>query len=160
MTNIFRALTAATLFAAAAPAIGQVLLLDLTQTVPLVATLDNPCTPQLEAIVFKGSTNLSQRVWLLPDGNVRLQLAETTALEGLDSAAPTTLLTAPVKYTVSAGGQQDLEFAPDALSVLQFKKVTRDGAADNFHAVLMLDFDPQKLKLELKLEGACDNGMP
>jgi hypothetical protein len=160
MINILRALTAATILAAAAPAFGQVLLLDISQTIPLVATLDNPCTPQLEAIVFKGSTSLSQRVWLLPDGNMRLQFAETTAIEGLDSAAPTTLLAAPIKYTVSGSGQQDLEFAPDALSVLQFKKVVRDGASDNFHSVLMLDFDPQSLKLQLKLEAACDNGLP
>jgi hypothetical protein len=160
MTNILRALSAAALVAAAAPAAGQTLLLDLTQTLPLVGTLDNPCTAQLEAIAFTGSTNLSQRVWLLPDGNIRLQLAETTSLEGLDGAAAPSLLAPPPKYTVSASGAQDLEFAPLAIDVLQFKKVSQVGTDDNFHSVLVLAFDPQSLKLEVKLEGACDNGMP
>jgi hypothetical protein len=161
MTNILRALTAAAIVAAAAPAAGQTLLLDLNTTVPLAGTLDNPCTTtQVEAIAFTGSTNLSQRVWLLPNGNMRLQFAETTALEGLDAAAVVPLGGTPAKYTVSAAGAQDLEFAPLALDVLQFKKVARVGTDDNFHSVLVLSFDPQNLKLELKLEGACDNGMP
>jgi hypothetical protein len=158
MTNVLRALTAATILTTAVPALGQVLLLDLNTTIPTVGTLDNPCTPQLETIVFQGSTSLSQRVWLLPDGNVRLQFAESTAMEGMDSAAPTSLLAAPVKYAVSASGEQDLEFEPTAFEVLQFKKV--EGTNDNFHSVLVLAFDPQKLRLELKLEGACDDGMP
>jgi hypothetical protein len=157
MTYVMRSLTAAAVLAAAAPAMGQTLLLDVPDTViPLAATLDNPCTLQPEAIVFKGSTTLAQRVWLMPDGNVRLQFAETTTMEGSDATAG--LLTAPVKYTVSGFGMQDLEFVPDQLSVLQYKKVA--GTSDDFHSVLVLDFDPQNLKLDLKLEGACDNGMP
>jgi hypothetical protein len=160
MLNNLRALTAAAILAAPASAFGQVLLLDVTATVPMAGILDNPCTAQAEAIAFKGNTDLAQRVWLLPDGNIRLQFAEVTALEGLDSAAATSLLAPPVKYAVAAGGHQDFEFEPGALSVLQFKKVVREGVDDNFHSVLVLDFDPNNLKLELKLEGACDNGMP
>jgi hypothetical protein len=124
----------------------------------MAATLDNPCTPQLEGIVLNGSTLLAQRVWLLPDGNMRLQFAESTALEGFDSLASP--LATPVKYAVYANGEQDLEFAPLAFEVLQFKKVMRQGSDDMFHSVLVLAFDPQNLKLELKLEGACDNGRP
>jgi hypothetical protein len=154
MINILRALTAAAILAAAAPAAGQVLLLDVALKLPLAATLDNPCTPQIEAIAFQGVTDLTQRVWLTAEGNLRLQFAETTAMQG----TATTLLGTTAKYVVSGSSAQDLEFAPLSFSVLKFKKV--EGSTDNFHSVLVLGFDPQTLRLELKLEGACDNGMP
>jgi hypothetical protein len=160
MKTIFRALTAATLLAAALPAVGQVLLLDVAQTIPVAGVLDNPCTPEPEALAFAGSTNLTQRVWLLPDGQLRLQFMETTAMEGKDTVAVPTLLTPAIKYAVSGSSWQDFSFEPLALSVLQYKKVVREGADDNFHSVLVLDFDPQNLQVALKLEGACDNGMP
>ncbi len=157
MTHIFRALMAATILLAAAPASGQTLLLDVNTSVPLWATLDNPCTPEPEAILFQGSTELLQRVWLMPDGNLRLQVAENTALQGVDSLGG---LLSGAKYAVAGASQKDLEFNPGAFSLLLFKKVARDGAADNFHSVLVLAFDPQNLHLQLGLEAACDNGQP
>jgi hypothetical protein len=160
MRDILRALTAAAVVTLAAPAMGQALLLDLNATVPLAATLDNPCTTETEAILFKGNTNLAQRVWLMPSGNLRLQFAETTSLEGVDSLASSSLLAPSVKYAVFSSGRQDLEFEPIAFEVLQFKKVMREGTDDMFHSVLVLAFDPQNLRLDLKLEGACDNGQP
>jgi len=36
----------------------------------------------------------------------------------------------------------------------------REGAADHFHSVLVLSFDPANLRLQLGVEPACDNGMP
>lgn len=157
MKHIILAITSAAALGAALPAAGQSLLLDLSTTVPLAATLDNPCTPQVETIAFQGSTSLAQRVWLMPDGNIRLQFAENTALEGQD---PLALLGTANKYIAAGAGEQDFEFAPIGLSVLQYKKVTSDGLADNFHAVLVLDFDPQNLKFDLKLEAQCDDGRP
>ena len=56
MNHSFRALSAAALVAAAAPAAGQVLLLDVALTVPMASVLDNPCTVQPEAIAFTGNT--------------------------------------------------------------------------------------------------------
>jgi hypothetical protein len=157
MTNIFRAVSAAAMIVAAAPAAGQVLLLDVATTVPMAGTLDNPCTPLPEAIVFSGSTALAQRLWLLPDGNLRLQFYESTAMAGQAVTSP---LLPAVKYAFSGEAQQDLVFEPLAISVLQYKKVQQAGASDNFHAVLVLSIDPQNLRVDLKLEGACDNGMP
>jgi hypothetical protein len=148
-----RHLVAAALLAAAAPVSAQVLLADVATSVPLAAILDNPCTPEAEAIAFNGATALRQRVWLLPSGNLRLQLAESTSLSG---SAP--LSTAA--YAVSGASEKDLEFDPVGFSILQFKKVQQDGVTDNFHSVLVMAFDPQSLKLDLNLEGACDNGMP
>jgi hypothetical protein len=157
MKNIRHAFIAAAALLVATPAAAQVMLLDLTTSVPLAATFDNPCTVEPEVIVFQGSTDLSQRVWLLPDGNLRLQLAERTTLDGYKTA---TLLGQIAKYTVSAHSEKDLEFDPVGFSILQFKKVVREGANDNFHAVLVMAFDPQNLGLQLGLEAACDNGMP
>jgi len=155
MTNVIRALAAASVLAAA-PAAGQTLLLDVTTTLPLAAALDNPCTATPEAIAFTGSTNLAQRVWLMPDGKLRLQYAESTAMQGQEPG----LLTS-VTYAVSGTSERDLEFDPMAFEILDFKKVGRTaGTDDNFHSVLVLAFDPQNLQLQLKLEGACDNGMP
>jgi hypothetical protein len=159
MTPIFRtSLMAAAILAAAAPAAAQVLLLDANLNLPLVATLDNPCTPQPEAILFQGSTALAQRVWLLPNGNLRLQFDETTALNGVDTLGG--LLGTPAKYAVSGTSTQDLEFAPLSFSVLRYKKVVREGTLDNFHSVLVLTFDPQNLRLQVNLEPACDDGLP
>jgi hypothetical protein len=146
-------LAAAALFVAAAPAGAQVLLADVDTTVPLAATLDNPCTAAAEAIVFQGTAALRQRVWLLPSGNLRLQLAESTSLNGAMPLSPAT-------YTVSGGSERDLEFDPAGFSMLQFKKVQQAGVTDNFHSVLVMSFDPQSLQIQLGLEGACDNGMP
>jgi hypothetical protein len=152
MKNL-RHLMAAALVAAAAPASAQVLLAEVSTNVPLAAVLDNPCTPEAEAIAFSGATALRQRVWLLPSGNLRLQLSESTTLNG--SAA-----LSAAAYAVSGASEKDLEFDPVGFSILQFKKVQQQGVTDNFHSVLVMAFDPQSLKLDLKLEGACDNGMP
>jgi len=160
MTKIFRMFVAAALLAGAAPALAQTLLLDVTATVPLAAVLDNPCTTAPEAIAFSGSTNLQQRVWLMPDGRLRLQLVEATGLSGLDALAPLNPLAPQQPYTVSAPGQQDLEIDPFDLEILQFKKVARAGTDDNFHSVLVLAFNPQSLQLQVGLEAACDNGQP
>jgi hypothetical protein len=157
MKYFFHALTAAVILAAAVPAAAQTLLLDVSQTVPIAATLDNPCSPQPEAIVFTGSTNLTERVWLLPDGNIRVQFYESTAVQGNDALA-SPLLPA-VKYTAAGESMQDFEIAAVSLSVLQYKKVSHP-MSDNFHSVLVLSLDPQNLKVDVKLEAACDDGMP
>lgn len=157
MTHSFRALSAAALLAAAAPAAGQVLLLDVALTVPMAAVLDNPCTTTPEAITFTGNTELAKRLWLLPDGNLRLQFYENTSLQGLAVTSP---LLPPVNYAAAGWAQQDFVIEPLAFSVLQYKKVERPGVVDNFHAVLVLNVDPANLGVDVKLEGACDDGMP
>lgn len=156
MTTLVRTLSAAAMLAAAAPAAAQVLLLDVNVNLPLAAVLDNPCTTQAEAIALQGSTDLAQRVWLMPDGNLRLQFNETTTMSGIDTSA----LLNPTKYSVAGSSVQDLEFSPLSFSVLQFKKVEREGGADNFHSVLVLSFDPANLRLQVGVEPACDDGMP
>lgn len=156
MTKILKSFVSALVISAAAPAMGQTLLLDVSTTVPLAAVLDNACTPELETIAFQGTVDLSQRVWLTPDGLVRLQVAERTAMQGVNTSAG--LLGSP-KYTFDATGQRDLEFDPVALGLVMFKKVVHPGL-DDFHALLVLDFDPQNLQLKVSLEGACDNGQP
>lgn len=156
MTTLLRTLCAAATLAAAAPAAAQVLLLDVNLNLPLAAVLDNPCTTQVEAIAMEGSTALAQRVWLMPDGNLRLQFNETTTMSGLDTA----VLLTPTKYSAAGSSVQDIEFSPLSFSVLQFKKVEREGGADDFHSVLVLSFDPANLRLQLGIEPACDNGMP
>lgn len=156
MNRIFLAIAAAAGLVAAVPAAGQVLLIDLSQTVPLAATMDNPCTAQPEAIVLQGTTELSQRVWLMPDGNLRMQIAETTALQGQDG---TVLLGGSPVYKVSGGSSIDLEFIPDSVTMWWYKKVTNSaGTQDNFHSVLAVDFDPGTLHLSLSLAPACDDG--
>ena len=158
MTKIFIALTAAALLFDAVPATGQTLLLDTTQTLPMGATMDNPCTAQAEAIVFQGTTQLAQRVWLMPDGALRLQIFEQTAMQGTDGAV---LLGVSPTYVVSANSVYDLEFPPDSITLWNYKQVTNSGGtADNFHSVLQFDFDPGSLKLSLSLAPACDDGMP
>ena len=87
MTKILRMFLTAALLAGAAPVVAQTLLLDVTATVPLAAVLDNPCTAATEAIAFTGSTNLQQRVWLMPDGRLRLQFVEATSMSGTNTAA-------------------------------------------------------------------------
>jgi len=159
MTKTLRTLAAALLAAGALPAAGQTLLLDVNLTLPLAAVLDNPCTPQVEAIAFTGTTALAQRVWLLPDGNLRLQFDETTSISGVNTLGGL-LGGGAAKYAVSGSSVQDLEFSPLSFSVLRYKKVVREGTADNFHSVLVLAFDPQNLRLQLSLEPACDDGMP
>jgi hypothetical protein len=158
MKSVLRVLAVAVTMMVAAPAVGQVLLLDLTTSVPLAAAMDNPCTAETEAIAFQGATELTQKVWLMPVGTLRLQVAERTAMQGSDTLA--TLLGSGAKYVVDAAGSRDVEFDPVALSLVMFKKVTREGSADNFHSALVMDFDPQTLRLNLSLEAACDNGQP
>lgn len=157
MNNALRTTAVALGVLISAPAAAQVLLLDVNTTVPLAAAMDNPCTPELEAIAFQGATELAQRVWLLPDGSFRLQVAERTAMQGVDTAA--SLLGTATKYALDAVGQRDLEFSPASLSLVMFKKVSH-AAADNFHAALVMAFDPQRLQLQLGVEPACDNGQP
>ena len=155
MTYVLRALTLAALVATG-PALGQTLLLDVSLTLPLAATMDNPCTAAPEAIAFTGSTHLVQRVWLLPDGRLRLQYAEATAMQGQEPASLT-----PMTYAISGTSERDLDVDPVAFELLSFKKVGRTaGLDDNFHSVLVLAFDPQRLQLQAKLEGACDTGLP
>lgn len=140
----------------AAPAAAQTLLVDVNSNIPMAAMLDNPCTAQPEAIVFQGNTQVAQRVWALSNGNLRLQLFERTALEGVDI-----LQTLPAtKYVAGGERQYDLEFDPGAFSILGFKKVVREGLVDNFHSVLVIAFDPATLKVDFKLEPACDDGQP
>ena len=160
MTKILRIFLAATAVAAAAPAAGQTLLLDVSGTVPLAAVLDNPCTATPEAIAFNGSTALAQRVWLMPDGRFRLQLVENTSLSGVNTLAPVNPLAPPAPYTVSSAGEQDLEIDPSDIQILQFKKVARAGSDDNFHSILVLAFSPTNLQFQVGLEAACDNGQP
>jgi hypothetical protein len=66
----------------------------------------------------------------------------------------------PTRYSVSGASRKDYEFTPEGFSILRFKKVARDGSTDNFHAVLVLAFDPHNLGLQLGLEAACETGMP
>jgi hypothetical protein len=160
MTKILRVFFASAILAAGAPAVAQTLLLDVNTTVPLAAVLDNPCTTAPEAIAFSGSTALQQRVYLMPDGRFRLQFAESTTMSGLDTLAPLNPLAPPAPYTVSSIGEQDLEIDPWDIEILQFKKVARPGMDSNFHSVLVLAFDPLNLRLQVSLEGACDNGQP
>jgi hypothetical protein len=133
---------------------GEVQLLALDQTVPLAAVLDNPCTAAVEAVAFEGSTHLIQEIRQTPLG-LRLIIWERTFLQGTD----TLLLggSGPI-YAVDAVSHPDVEFAPDSVSLYSHKKVL--GTDDNFHAVLVLDFHPSSLQIDLRLEGACDNGLP
>ena len=156
MKHTLRAALAAAALVAAAPVLGQTLLLDISTTLPLAAALDNPCTAAPEAIAFTGATALSQRVWLMPDGKFRLQYAENTAMQGEQPGGLT-----PVTYGISGASERDLEIDPVAFEVLSFKKVSRTaGLDDNFHTVLVLAFDPQNLQLRASLESACDTGQP
>jgi hypothetical protein len=156
MTHTLRTALAAAALVAAAPALGQTLLLDISTTVPLAAALDNPCTVAPEAIAFTGNTAISQRVWLMPDGKFRLQYAENTAMQGQQAGSLT-----PVTYAISGASERDLEVDPVAFEVLSFKKVSRTaGLDDNFYTVLVLSFDPQNLQLRASLESACDTGLP
>lgn len=153
--SLLIALAVATL---AMPAAGQVQVLGLDQNVPLAATLDNPCTTEVEAILFSGAVHLVQEVWLMPNSNLRLIVRETTTLQGqqnnllLGETSPT--------YAVSAGSRTDAEFVPGAASLMSHKKVSNNVSEDNFHAILVLDFDPATYQLNLKLEGSCSNGEP
>jgi hypothetical protein len=50
-------------------------------------------------------------------------------------------------------------FATDDQERRNDNKAEREGAADHFHSVLVLSFDPANPRLQLGLEPACDNGM-
>ena len=69
---------------AASPAAAQTQLLNITQDIPMAATMDNPCTVGIETIAFTGTTHLNQQVWLMPGGSTRLVIAESTSLTGND----------------------------------------------------------------------------
>lgn len=133
----------------------NVLLLSLQQTVPLLATLDNPCTPASEAIAFTGATRLTEEVWQMASGNLRLILQEDTSIQGRD-----TLLLGGPRYAADGPSSIDLELAPGSVSVFSFKKVLTEAADDNFHTVLVMVFDPSTLNIQVGLAGACDSGQP
>src|SRR5438270_2547445 len=136
MTRIAFALAAVLL--SAIPAYAQILLIDLDQSVPMAATMDNPCSAQTEAIVFTGTTQLAQRVWLMPNGNLRLQIAEQTTMQGQDGAI---LVGTSPTYAVAGRNIYDLEFVPDSVTLWDYQKVTNSaGVNDNFHSVITLDF--------------------
>lgn len=140
----------------AQPAAAQVQVLGIDQNVPLAATLDNPCTSELEAIAFSGAVHLVQEVWLMPDSRLRLIVQEETRLHG-ENTAVLPPATSP-RYSVAGSSKSDVEFAPGAASLMSYKKVVNDVAEDNFHAVLVLAFDPTTYRLDLRLEGACSSG--
>jgi hypothetical protein len=168
MNTIFRtvassaavlALSGAALLGSAS-ALGQVLLLDIPAlNVPLAAVLDNPCTAATEAIAFQGSAQLSQRVWQLVDGSLRVQITESTTLAGEDTAV---LLAPRPQYSAAGYSESDLELLPASFTVLSYKKVMRPAGMvdDNFHSLLVLEFDPSTLKLSVKLAGICETGAP
>jgi hypothetical protein len=159
MKRIFLALAAAAGLLGTVPALGQTLLVDLSLKVPLAAAMDNPCSAQVEAILLQGTADVQQRVWQMPDGKLRLQIMEQTALQGTDSAV--LLGAVSPTYSVSAGSIYDVEFVPDSITIWDYKKVGNSaGALDNFHSVLAIDFDPGSLKVNLSLAPACDNGLP
>jgi hypothetical protein len=137
-----------------APALGQTLLGRINQAIPMVAALDNPCTAQREVIVFEGMTQVQQTVWLMADGNLRLQVAEQTTMQGKDTAV---LLGTSPTYGFSGSSNMDAESAAASVSILNYKKVSRSsGTDDNFHSILVIDFDPATLQLNLRIEGACN----
>jgi hypothetical protein len=142
---------------AATPAGAQIPLLEVHQNIPMAAVLDNPCTGAAEAIAFQGTTQLSQKVWQLANGNLRLEITEHTAVQGENTAV---LLPPRPKYGFSGSGTTDVEFALSAISVMNYKKVVTEAADDNFHGVLELTFDPATLQLQVRLVGACANGQP
>jgi hypothetical protein len=159
MNRIFPALAAAAGLLGSVPALGQTLLVDLTQSLPMASVMDNPCTVPVEAILLQGTTELQQRIWRMPNGKLRLQLAEQTILQGQDSAVP--LGTVSPTYKVSAGSVYDVEFIPESLTIWDYKQV-RNGTPTpgNFHSVLAIQFDPASLKLNLSIAPACDDGLP
>lgn len=146
------ALTVALFVAGTASAQTQVL--NVSQDVPLAATLDNPCTTTVEAIAFTGTTHIDQQVWLGPTGSLRLIVGESASLSGTD-----TLNAVSPTYTASGTDSFDAEFAPGAVSIYDAKKVNNSsGAQDNFYVVVQLDFDPTSLKLTPTLTASC--GLP
>jgi hypothetical protein len=142
---------------AESPTAGDAKLLAFEQDVPLIGVLDNPCTAEVEAIAFDGATHLVQEVWQLANGNLRLIVSEHTSVSGQNTLP---LGPSGPRYAAYGPGKADLEFAAASVSLLSHKKVLSEGMDTNFHAVLVLDFDPSTLKLDLKLEGSCDNGLP
>ena len=128
-------------------------LLSLHQNVPLVATLDNPCTGVAEAIAFTGAVELRQTVWKMPDGRLRLYLYERTAMHGKDTLAPD-----GPKYGFAGESEMDVEFAPGSATLMIHKKVANSRGDDDFHAMLLVAFDPASLRLDLRVEGVCGDG--
>ena len=140
--------------ASAQNAEGGTMLLNVDQDVPLAATLDNPCTSTLEAIVFTGTMHLSQQVYSMPSGTTRLAVAESLNLTGTDT---TPLLVSPT-YTAGGSNNVDVEFWPGSASLYNYHQVTSTATQDNFHVVVNLDFDPLSLKLSASLGAACSDG--
>ena len=141
---------------AAAPVSAQTQLLSIQQDVPMAATLDNPCTAGPEAIAFTGTTHINQEVWLMPGGTTRLIVSESTSLSVTDTLLG---LASPI-YTATGCDEIDAEFNPGAASIYNYKKVINSATQDNFHAIVALDFDPNSLRLNLSLQGACSDGSP
>jgi hypothetical protein len=141
---------------AAAPASAQTQLLSIQQDVPMAATLDNPCTTGPEAIAFTGTTHINQEVWLMPGGTTRLVVSESTNLSGQD----TLLGTASPIYTATGCDFIDVEFNPGAATIHNYKQVINSATQDNFHVILVMDFDPNSLRLNLGLQSACSDGSP
>src|SRR6266511_3294842 len=130
---------------AATPASAQTQLLNISQDVPMAATLDNPCTAGPEAIAFTGTTHLNQEVWLMPGGTTRLIVSESTSLSGQDTLLG---LESPI-YSATGCDAVDVEFNPGAATLYNYKKVISSASQDNFHTILSLDFDPDSLRLNL-----------
>lgn len=63
-------------------------------------------------------------------------------------------------YTASGGDAIDAEFNPGAATIYNYKKVVGGSSADNFHAVVVVDFDPLSLRLNLGVEASCGDGSP
>jgi len=144
----------------AAPAQSQVLLLNTEQSVPLVAVLDNPCTPSVEAIAFSGGVTLTEKVWQMPSGNIRLVITSRSAATGQSTAAVLPGAPNPT-YAFGGKGHIDAEFASRSFEMLSYHKVTSStGANDNFHAVVALAFDPGTLKLSASVETDCASAVP
>jgi hypothetical protein len=149
-------LSLAAALVAPAPAGAQVRLLTLDQTVPIAATLDNPCTAVQEAVAFQGTVHLVEEVWQTPTGALRLIVSEETSIQGRDLLV---LFGWPL-YTAAGTSDADIEALPRSLSIQSYKKVFAQGIDDNFHVVLAMVFDPSTLKIDLGLRGACDAGLP
>jgi hypothetical protein len=120
-----------------------------TETREISSTLDNPCTAAREAIAFTGGMRLKQQAWTTTDGRYRVLLHETTSIQGKDAAGNLTY--------ASGSSTSDIVYQPTLFTLLIFKKM---NTPDQFHAVFVLDIDPVTGLITVKLEAACDNGLP
>jgi hypothetical protein len=97
-----------------------------------------------------------EEVWPAANGNLRLILSEQTAVQGRDLLA----LSGGPLYSAAGASEADVKFRSGSLSILSHKKVTAEGVNDNFHAILVMVFDPSTLTIDLGLKGAYDGGQP